>query len=140
MDNDIKTYEKDSELRDSFKEFQNQTNARFYNIEHSFYQITESISTLHKSVAGLSSCQNKFHQDDERNSDISFVEKADDDTTFDDHYELTNPYSCVQTTTPMTKGISDNNDSVYNTPTTTISPVCPVLHKFWKVVRDAEEA
>ena len=40
MDNDIKTYEKDSELRDSFKEFQNQTNARFYNIEHSFHQIT----------------------------------------------------------------------------------------------------
>ena len=32
MDTDINTTYKDSDLKDSFKEFQNQTNARFCNI------------------------------------------------------------------------------------------------------------
>ena len=87
----------------------------------------------------LSSCQKKFRRDDKRNYDISSTEKADDSSIFDHHHEQTNPYLCVQSTTPRTKGISNNNNSGYNTPTTTISPVSLALHNFWKEIRDAGE-
>ena len=62
MDTDIETTNKDSDLKDSFKDFQNQTNARFCNIEHSFRQIADSISTLHKPIMELSSAKTSFNK------------------------------------------------------------------------------
>ena len=66
-------------------------------MEHSFCQVTESISILHKTIEDLSShqskfqqetikelrsCQNKLQQEDGRSSDTTSIENGDDEPTY----------------------------------------------------------
>ena len=111
-----------------------------------------TVQRVHKSIAELSSRQNKiqqdtidelrsrqnkYHQEDDRSSSNTSEEKEVYDPTFEDVQEPTDTYSYVTTTTtPITKGMNNttNENMGYTTPTTNQKPVFPTLHKSWKIV------
>ena len=138
IDTETKEPNDDVDLKKAFMTFQNKTEAQFVNIGYSFHQLTESISSLHDSIAELHSRQNVPSQTDDMNSELSTEEHADQNLGYDDTSTQHDQQNVHHHTPVQVPTVSNNVPQGFTTPKTSVPPPHnPIVHKFWKILRES---